>query len=169
MSQFDKMNRVQKRISRSLSLQIYYAWIISQTHPKELLDYMKSLLENKEINDNFYMNGFPIDSDQSILDDNIIKYAYKLIESTINQSDVIDKFISAKLKNWDLNRIALIDKLILRLALTEMFFFDEIPNKVSIVEGVEIAKIYGNNESSAFINGVLDSLYNDLENNKIEI
>jgi transcription antitermination factor NusB len=169
MSQSDKMNRVQKRISRSLSLQIYYAWVMSQTHPKELLDYMKSLLEDKEINDNFYMNGFPIDSEQSILDDNIIKYAYRLIESTINQSDVIDKFISTKLKNWDLNRIALIDKLILRLALTEMFFFDEIPNKVSIVEGVEIAKIYGNNESSAFINGVLDSLYNDLENNKIEI
>ena len=44
MSQFDKMNRVQKRISRSLSLQIYYAWVMSQTHPKELLDYMKSLL-----------------------------------------------------------------------------------------------------------------------------
>ena len=43
-----------------------------------------------------------------------------------------------------------------------MFFFDDIPNKVSIVEGVEIAKIYGNSESSAFINGVLDSLYNDL-------
>tara|TARA_B110000263_G_C15303922_1_gene509333 strand:- start:2201 stop:2710 length:510 start_codon:yes stop_codon:yes gene_type:complete len=169
MSQFDKMNRVQKRISRSLSLQIYYAWVMSQTHPKELLDYMKSLLEDKEINDNFYINGSPIDSDQSILDDNIIKYAYRLIESTINQSDVIDKFISTKLKNWDLKRIALIDKLILRLALTEMFFFDEIPNKVSIVEGVEIAKIYGNNESSAFINGVLDALYNDLENNKIEI
>jgi transcription antitermination factor NusB len=169
MSQFDKMNRVQKRISRSLSLQIYYAWIMSQTHPKELLDHMKLLLEDKEIKDNFYMNGSPIENDQSILDDNIITYSYKLIEVTINNSDEVDKLISTKLKNWDLKRIALIDKLILRLSLTEMFFFDEIPNKVSIVEGVEIAKIYGNNESSAFINGVLDSLYNDLENNKIEI
>ena len=49
MSQFDKMNRVQKRISRSLSLQIYYAWIMSQTHPKELLDHMKLLLEDLKI------------------------------------------------------------------------------------------------------------------------
>ena len=65
--------------------------------------------------------------------------------------------------------LSFIDKLILRLSLTEMFFFDEIPNKVSIVEGVEIAKIYGNTESSAFVNGVLDSLYNDLEDNKIKI
>ena len=142
---------------------------MSQTHPKELLDHMKLLLEDKEIKDNFYMNGSPIENDQSILDDNIIAYSYKLIEVTINNSDEVDKLISTKLKNWDLKRIALIDKLILRLSLTEMFFFDEIPNKVSIVEGVEIAKIYGNNESSAFINGVLDSLYNDLENNKIEI
>ena len=163
------MNRIQKRISRSLSLQIYYAWVISQTHPKEILDYVKYLLDDKEISDNFYINGSPIENDQSILSADILNYSYRLIESTIDKSEVIDKHISAKLKNWDLRRIALIDKLILRLALTEMFFFEEIPNKVSIVEGVEIAKIYGNNDSSAFINGVLDSLYNDLENNKIKI
>ena len=163
------MNRIQKRISRSLSLQIYYAWVISQTHPKEILDYVKYLLDDKEISDNFYINGSPIENDQSILSPDILNYSYRLIESTIDKSEVIDKHISAKLKNWDLRRIALIDKLILRLALTEMFFFEEIPNKVSIVEGVEIAKIYGNNDSSAFINGVLDSLYNDLENNKIKI
>ena len=60
----------------------------------------------------------------------------------------------------------MIDKLILRLSITEMFFFDEIPPKVSIVEGVEIGKIFGNNDSSAFINGVLDSIYNDLEKKK---
>ena len=163
------MNRIQKRISRSLSLQIYYAWVISQTHPKELLDYVKYLLDDKEISDNFYINGSPIENSQSILSADILNYSYRLIESTIDKSEVIDKHISAKLKNWDLRRIALIDKLILRLALTEMFFFEDIPNKVSIVEGVEIAKIYGNNDSSAFINGVLDSLYNDLKNNKIKI
>tara|TARA_B110000014_G_scaffold264438_1_gene266017 strand:- start:10113 stop:10604 length:492 start_codon:yes stop_codon:yes gene_type:complete len=163
------MNRIQKRISRSLSLQIYYAWVISQTHPKELLDYVKYLLDDKEISDNFYINGSPIENSQSILSTDILNYSYRLIESTIDKSEVIDKHISAKLKNWDLRRIALIDKLILRLALTEMFFFEDIPNKVSIVEGVEIAKIYGNNDSSAFINGVLDSLYNDLKNNKIKI
>ena len=48
------MNRIDKRISRSLSLQIYYAWIISETHPKEILYYVKDLLVDKEINDNFY-------------------------------------------------------------------------------------------------------------------
>ena len=161
------MNRTEKRISRSLSLQIYYAWIMSQTHPNEILNHMKTLLEDKEIIDNFYMNGSPIDNSESILNENIINYSYKLIEVTIKKSEEIDKLIVKKLKNWDLKRIALIDKLILRLALTEMVFFEDIPNKVSIVEGVEIAKIYGNNESSKFINGVLDSVYNDLNKENI--
>lgn len=163
------MNRIEKRISRSLSLQIYYAWIMSQTHPNEILNHMKTLLEDKEIIDNFYMNGSPIDNSESNLNEKIIKYSYQLVEFTINKSEDIDKLIIKKLKNWDLKRIALIDKLILRLSLTEMFFFDDVPHKVSIVEGVEIAKIYGNNESSKFINGVLDSIYNDLIDNKIEI
>tara|TARA_A100001011_G_scaffold11889_1_gene12965 strand:- start:14742 stop:15233 length:492 start_codon:yes stop_codon:yes gene_type:complete len=163
------MNRIEKRISRSLSLQIYYAWVMSQTHPNEILNHMKLLLEDKEIVDNFYMNGSPIDNSESILNENIINYSYKLVESTINKSEEIDQLIIKKLKNWDLKRIALIDKLILRLALTEMLFFEDIPHKVSIVEGVEIAKIYGNNESSRFINGVLDSIYNDFKNNNLEI
>ena len=163
------MNRIDKRISRSLSLQIYYAWLISESHPKEILDYVKCLLIDKEINDNFYINGSPINNENLILSNEMINYSYRLVETTINKSEIIDKYIILKLKNWDLKRIALIDKSILRLSLTEMFFFDDIPHKVSIVEGVEIAKIYGNNESSAFINGVLDSLYNDLKNNKIKL
>ena len=163
------MNRIEKRVSRSLSLQIYYAWTMSQTHPNKILDHMKLLLKDQEITDNFYMNGSPIENNESVLNQNIIEYSYRLIKSTINKSEEIDELIIKKLKNWDLKRIALIDKLILRLALTEMLFFDEIPHKVSIVEGVEIAKIYGNNESSKFINGVLDSIYNDLINNEIKI
>ena len=163
------MNRIEKRVSRSLSLQIYYAWTMSQTHPNEILNHMKLLLKDQEITDNFYMNGSPIENNESVLNQNIIEYSYRLIKSTINKSEEIDELIIKKLKNWELKRIALIDKLILRLALTEMLFFDEIPHKVSIVEGVEIAKIYGNNESSKFINGVLDSIYNDLINNEIKI
>ena len=160
------MNRTEKRISRTLSLQIYYAWIMSETHPKDILSYIKELISTTSIKDIFYLNGT---SSKIVLSDDIIDYSYRLINSTINESDKIDKYIESKLKNWDLKRIALIDKLILRLSLTEMFFFDDIPLKVSIVEGVEIAKIFGNDESSAFINGVLDSLYNDLKDNKIKL
>ena len=158
------MNRQEKRLSRCLSLQIYYAWIISETHPKEIINYITDSFDSKE-------QVYLFDPDDSgdkklVISDTISNYTYKLITSTIEKCDEVDQYIIAKLKNWDLKRIALIDKLILRLSITEMFFFEEIPPKVSIVEGVEIAKIFGNSDSSAFVNGVLDSIYNDLENSK---
>ena len=159
------MNRQEKRLSRCLSLQIYYAWIISETHPREILSYISELSSSKD--EVFFLNINNSDSSELILSNDIIEYSYRLIESTINQCDEIDNYIISKLKNWDLKRIALIDKLILRLSINEMFFFDEVPPKVSIVEGVEIAKVFGNSDSSAFINGVLDSIYNDLETDKI--
>ncbi len=158
------MNRQEKRLSRCLSLQIYYAWIMSETHPKEIINYITDSFDSKE---QVYLFE-PDDSGDKklIISDTISNYTYKLITSTIEKCDEVDQYIIAKLKNWDLKRIALIDKLILRLSITEMFFFEEIPPKVSIVEGVEIAKIFGNSDSSAFVNGVLDSIYNDLENSK---
>ena len=159
------MNRQEKRASRCLSLQIYYAWIISETHPKEMLNYISDLSSSKDELLSFNINNF--DDSKLVLSNDIIRYAYKLIEYTINKSDEVDGYIISKLKNWDLKRIALIDKLILRLSITEMFFFDEVPPKVSIVEGVEIGKIFGNSDSSAFINGVLDSIYKDFKKNKV--
>ena len=155
------MNRQEKRASRCLSLQIYYAWVISETHPKEILDYLSGLSSSKEELLSFYINN--LDDNKLVLSNDIIKYAYRLIKSTIDKSDEVDDHIISKLKNWELKRIALIDKLILRLSITEMFFFDDVPPKVSIVEGVEIGKIFGNSDSSAFINGVLDSIYNDFK------
>jgi N utilization substance protein B len=158
------MNRQEKRASRCLSLQIYYAWIISETHPREILDYISNLQSSKE--EVFFFDINNANNSKLVLSKDIMDYTYRLIESTIKKSDEVDDCITSKLKNWDLKRIALIDKLILRLSITEMFFFDEVPPKVSIVEGVEIGKIFGNSDSSAFINGVLDSIYNDLEEKK---
>ena len=163
------MDRNDKRIARSLSLQIYYAWIISDNHPREILNYFSNIItEDKEY---IYFASETLENNKRevILNDNIIDYTYKLLEMTIQKSDEVDIHISSKLKNWDIKRIAIIDKLILRLSLTEMFFFDDVPPKVSIVEGVEIGKVFSNKDSSSFINGVLDSVYNDLKNEIIKI
>ena len=116
------MNRQEKRASRCLSLQIYYAWVISETHPKELLNYISDLSSSKE--EIFFLDMNNSDNSKLVLSNDIISYTYKLIEYTINKSDEVDDYIISKLKNWDLKRIALIDKLILRLSITEMFFFD---------------------------------------------
>ena len=74
----------------------------------------------------------------------------------------IDELIKNRSKNWDFERIAIIDRLILRMSLAEMLYEDQVPPKVSITEGVEIAKQFSTSESSSFINGILDAVYNDL-------
>lgn len=86
----------------------------------------------------------------------------------INHKEDIDKLISANLKKWKLDRIPKVDLAILRLAVAEIKYMETIPNSVSINEAVELAKKFGNEDSSKFINGVLGKIasYGD-ENDSI--
>ena len=93
----------------------------------------------------------------------IRKYAMKLTNKCLDYNEELDDLIISKSSNWDISRIAIIDRIIIRLALTEMLYFDDIPAKVSIVEAVEISKEYSTDDSSSFINGILDSIYNKNE------
>jgi len=94
--------------------------------------------------------------------ENVIKYGKQLSNLIFMHVNEIDKLIISRSKNWDFDRITLIDKLILRMALAEMIYVDEVPPKVSIAEGVEIAKQFSTEDSSGFINGILDSVYNEI-------
>ena len=76
----------------------------------------------------------------------------------------IDKMILSKLKNWTIERIFKIDLAILRLAVYEIMYFDDMPPKVAVNEAVELAKKYGNDASSNFVNGVLREIIKDKEN-----
>ena len=78
----------------------------------------------------------------------------------------MDSDISKKLKNWDFKRIAVLDKIILRMALVEFLFFPEIPPEVSMNEAIELAKKYSTEDSGKFINGLLDSIFRDLKKQK---
>ena len=93
---------------------------------------------------------------------NVIKYGKQLSKLVFQHAIEVDELIKNRSKNWDFDRITLIDKLILRMALVEMIYMDEIPPKVSIAEGVEIAKQFSTEDSSSFINGILDSVYNEM-------
>ena len=74
---------------------------------------------------------------------------------------LLDKMIESKLVNWKIHRLALMDKMILRMSLSEMLYVDSVPPKVSIAEGVEIAKEFSTDDSSSFVNGILDAIYNE--------
>lgn len=73
----------------------------------------------------------------------------------------IDKKILSKLKNWTIERIFKIDLAILRLAVFEIMYFEDMPPKVAVNEAVELAKKYGNDASSNFVNGVLREIIKD--------
>ena len=88
-----------------------------------------------------------------------IEYTMRVLRGTMDNMDEIDKLITDAAPDWPLDQISIIDKSILRLAGYELLKDDDIPPKVAINEAVEIAKTFGGDNSSKFINGVLGTLY----------
>lgn len=91
-----------------------------------------------------------------------LEYALELAKKTGEKRDEIDEQLRQHTDNWDLRRMAAIDRNILRMAIAELKFFSDVPFKVVIDEAVEIAKIYGSDESGKFVNGILDSVYKEI-------
>ncbi len=88
-------------------------------------------------------------------------YFDKVTTGIKEKSQQIDDMILSKLKNWTIERIFKIDLAILRLAVFEIMFYEDMPPKVAVNEAVELAKKYGNDASSNFVNGVLREIIKD--------
>ena len=93
------------------------------------------------------------------LDEDVKAYANRLVEGTLERRPDIDARITAHADNWNLNRMAVIDRNILRLGAYELLYLDDVPSKVCINEAIELAKRFGDAESGKFINGVLDAIH----------
>ena len=124
-----------RRIVRERVLQVLYAYEMS----KENLDFLE-----KEI-----ITDIPDKMDED--------FAHDLINRVLIHCDDFDKMIKQRVNNWEMNRIALIDKILLRMCICELLYFPDIPPKVSINEVIEIAKIFSTAGSGKFINGILDA------------
>ncbi|HUI64637.1 MAG TPA: transcription antitermination factor NusB [Bacteroidota bacterium] len=90
------------------------------------------------------------------------EFARRLIIQTISHTPDIDVVIRQKVTNWDFKRIAILDRLILRMGICELLYFKEIPPKVSMNEAIELAKLFSTQRSGQFVNGVLDAVLNDM-------
>jgi transcription antitermination protein NusB len=88
-------------------------------------------------------------------------FTEKLVRGTITNFEEIDQLIQKAAKKWKLVRIAAIDRNIMRIAVCEIVYMDDIPDAVSINEALEIAKKFSTSESAAFINGILDRISKD--------
>ena len=91
------------------------------------------------------------------------EFAASLIQGVFQHKEEIDRTISGHVLNWDIERIAPVDRNVLRLALYELAFRPDIPSVVTINEAVDIAKKYGTAESGKFVNGILDTVRAELD------
>ena len=85
-------------------------------------------------------------------------YAQKLIDGVLGNRDRIDDAIRDASINWKLERMAVVDRNVLRIAVYELIFLEDVPERVSLNEAIEIVKRFGAEESGAFINGILDRI-----------
>ena len=92
----------------------------------------------------------------------------KLVKGVNGSQMAIDQLIERYSHNWRLSRMSCVDRNILRIAVFELLFCDDIPFKVSINEAIDIGKKYGTEESGAFINGILDSIRAEKEREGIQ-
>jgi len=89
-------------------------------------------------------------------------FARRLILKVIETTKELDDLIRSRIEHWEFSRLAVIDRVILRMGICELLYFDDIPPKVSINEAIEIAREFSTDKSDKFVNGVLDSILDDL-------
>jgi len=130
-----------RRLLREKSLQVLYAYEMSGDGLQNLLD------------------GILID----ITSKNDKEFSTKIVNSVIAHRNELDEKIAERVNNWEMDRIALIDRILLRIGIAELFYFPDIPPKVSINEVIEIAKDYSTSNSGKFINGILDAILTDIK------
>ena len=140
-----KKRIMKRRKAREHVLQFLYAWDMSCNEHK--IDYSK--IQEK-------LKNFWQESPEKNID--IKKFATEIIEGTLENIDEIDKLIKKYADKWDLTRILILDRNILRFAIYEIIYRPDIPYQVTINEAVEIAKKYSTREGASFINGILDRI-----------
>ena len=126
-----------RRLARELALQALYALDLNPMDPRRFLV--------------TFWEQHPASTDSR-------SYAGQLVEGVVSRRAELDAVIKGRAQHWALSRMARVDLNLLRLAVFELLYRNDIPKKVVINEAVEIAKKYGSEESSAFVNGILDEI-----------
>jgi N utilization substance protein B len=139
-----------RHLSRILSIQTLYEWeFISERFPvDEKFDEKNKVSEIIERNFEEFKKAV---SNK--------KFIEELVWGTLKEKDKIDKIIVPAAPEWPIAQIALVDLIVLRMAIFELLFKREVPPKVAINEAVELAKTFGGPNSSKFVNGVLGTVY----------
>ena len=144
----DNLYRATRRKARECALQVLYQLDISeQEAEQEVLDefWQRVMNENK-------------DDLEGVRHNQMQRFAERLIHGVLKEKATLDEQLNVCASNWRLDRMNVIDRNIMRLSAYEILFCDDVPQLAAMNEGIELAKIFGDKESSRFINGVLDKL-----------
>jgi N utilization substance protein B len=90
------------------------------------------------------------------------EFAKSLLNTVLEKREHLEAYIVPKLKNWDAERIAALDMIIMKMGMSEFLYFETIPPKVTINEYIDIAKEYSTQQSGQFVNGILDNIHKEL-------
>ncbi|GBD89585.1 hypothetical protein BMS3Abin04_00293 [bacterium BMS3Abin04] len=131
-----------RRFLREKALQILYAYELNGDNLSKIIDYVLDSYDNQDR-----------------------EFCIKLVNSVIRHKSDLEEIIIKKVSNWEVERIALIDRLLLRIGIAEILYFPDIPPKVSMNEMIEISKEYSTAKSGKFINGILDAILSDIKKN----
>ena len=101
------------------------------------------------------------DFDQFISIDKL-QFAKLLLDTVIQKNEHLESFILPRLKNWDAERLAAVDMILMKMGVAEFLYFETIPPKVTINEYIELAKEYSTQQSGQFVNGILDNIHKEL-------
>ena len=99
---------------------------------------------------------------REIISPDKLEFAKSLLNTVLEKDKHLETFIFPKLKNWDAERIAALDMIIMKLGVAEFLYFETIPPKVTINEYIDIAKEYSTQQSGQFVNGILDNIHKEL-------
>ncbi len=132
--------RIDRTRARAWALQIHYQWDVGG-RAGTLTDVLDEVVTMRRIAESR------------------MPYVRRMVAELDARGDELDQLLDVALDNWRMERLALLDRAVLRIAAAELVCFDEIPPKVSIQEAVRLAERYSGPESPGFVNGVLDALY----------
>lgn len=149
---------MKRRLAREFAVQSLYHMEMNEV---EALDAVMMLMM-EATGDN--------ESDVKLSDEEATRdFVMEIVNGTWSRKEAIDGLMSEYLKGWQVSRLSKVDRQILRLAVYEMIFRDDVPGKVVVNEAIELAKHFGTIESGKFVNGVLGKMIQDIDQLKAKV
>lgn len=169
-----KINSIKgtRSLVRSKILQIMYSFFLGKDNLEKEFSHIFyrefNFEENEKKSEKLLKPNevYELDADKPILWDNShIEFGQDLLRSSINNEQYVNEILEKHAQNWTIERISILDRIIITIAISEFIDFPSIPPKVSIDEAINLSKEYSTDKSSDFINGVLDAVYRDFKSN----